>query len=89
MPPVGESDAGVFDLSFDAFARQLAEYASGADRGAKTGERNFLPFIPWMASRGDVVAVPCTATEETIGVNTPGELELVERLLKERHGADG
>ena len=89
MPETGESDAGVFDLSLDAFLNQLPEYASVANEGMRTGERNFLPFIPWMSSRGAVAAVPCTAIEETVGVNTPDELALIERLLEERDRVNG
>ena len=51
---------------------------------AGTGERNFLPFIPWIAARAPVVTFPCTDEREAIGVNTPEELALVEEYLKER-----
>lgn len=88
MPAVGESDAGVFDLSLHAFQRCLPEYARGVEVGAGTGERNFLPFIPWLAAKAEVVTVPCTTIEETIGVNTLEDLAVVESYLKARSGAD-
>ena len=84
MPAAGESDAGVFDLSRDAYMRLLPQYARGVETGAGTGERNFLPFIPWLAARSQVVSVPCTSVEETVGVNTPGELQQVEQYLRDR-----
>lgn len=88
MPGVGESDAGVFDLSRDAFERLLPAYARDVEAGAGTGERNFLPFVAWLAARAPVVAVPCTDPEETVGVNTPDERARVERYLSRRPAAD-
>ena len=89
MPDIGESDAGVFDLSFRAYNELLSEFASEGGLGAGTGERNFLPFVPWLAAREQVVSIPCTSVEETIGVNTPEELAHVERYLAQRSIADG
>ncbi len=48
MPDVGESDAGLFSLSRDAFLTQLPAYAVSLETGTGTGERNLLPFIPWI-----------------------------------------
>lgn len=88
MPVSGESDAGVFDLSRRAYLELLPAFAQTRDVGAGTGERNFLPFIPWLAAREPVVTVACTSIEETVGVNTRDELALVERYLTERTAAD-
>lgn len=88
MPAVGESDAGVFDLSSHAFQQRLPEFAGEVPLGAGTGERNFLPFIPWLAARDEVLTVPCTTVEETIGVNTAADLAVVESYLKRRTGID-
>lgn len=84
MPAEGESDAGLFDLSRDAFLSWLPEYASTAAADEGTGERNFLPFIPWVARRAAVRTFPCLHPEEAIGVNTPQELALIERYLQGR-----
>ena len=89
MPPVGESDAGVFDLSLRTYLELLPQYAREVEQGGQTGERNFLPFIAWVSGRAEVVTFPCTAAEEAIGVNTPGELAIVERYLRERSARDG
>lgn len=83
MPDPGESDAGVFDLSLDAYERLLPEYAREVETGAATGERNFLPFVAWLSARADVITVPCTDPEESVGVNTPDELHRVERNLRQ------
>jgi bifunctional N-acetylglucosamine-1-phosphate-uridyltransferase/glucosamine-1-phosphate-acetyltransferase GlmU-like protein len=82
MPPEGESDAGVFDLSLGAYLDHLLEYERDVERGSATGERNFLPFVPWLSARAIVRTVRCTDPAEAIGVNTPGELQAVEAYLR-------
>lgn len=84
MPKVGESDMGLFSLSRQAFVDHLQHYASAAPIGEGTGERNFLPFIPWAESRGGVVTFPCVELEESTGVNTPEELAFIEQYLQTR-----
>lgn len=84
MPPIGESDMGLFSLSRDAFLTLLPEFAASADAGGTTGERNFLPFIPWVAARREVLTFPCVDEMEAVGVNTPEDLQLVERYLSAR-----
>jgi len=84
MPDVGESDAGLFSFSRDAFLTQLPAYAVALETGAGTGERNLLPFIPWIAERGDVVVFPCLEDIESVGINTPEELREVEAHLARR-----
>ena len=54
MPEKGESDMGVFSLSAGVAFRELVRFAATAIPTGATGERNFLPFIPWLAQRGDV-----------------------------------
>jgi bifunctional N-acetylglucosamine-1-phosphate-uridyltransferase/glucosamine-1-phosphate-acetyltransferase GlmU-like protein len=88
MPAVGESDAGVFDLSLNAYVDLLPQYAREADRSNSTGERNFLPFIAWLSSRASVKTFPCIDAEEAIGVNTPDDLARVERYLRNRSDHD-
>ena len=85
MPPQGESDMGLFALSRAAFLSQLPTYATDVAPGRGTGERNFLPFIPWIASSGTVVTIPATDPLEALGINTPEDLAAVERWLRERH----
>ena len=84
MPARGETDAGLFALSGDAYLRDLPRYAGEpAALGARTGERNFLPILAWFEGRGGVAAVPC-GEDETMGVNTPADLARVERDLSQR-----
>jgi CTP:molybdopterin cytidylyltransferase MocA len=82
MPDKGESDMGVFALSAEAFDRDLESYARDVVRGRETGERNFVPFVPWIASRATVVTVACTDPREAIGINTPEDLAAVEHWLR-------
>jgi bifunctional UDP-N-acetylglucosamine pyrophosphorylase/glucosamine-1-phosphate N-acetyltransferase len=85
MPDAGESDVGLFSLSRDAYLRDLVEFGGEARHAAGTGERNFLPFIPWLSGRGaDVRTCPCRDEREAVGVNTAGDLRDVERYLTER-----
>jgi bifunctional UDP-N-acetylglucosamine pyrophosphorylase/glucosamine-1-phosphate N-acetyltransferase len=84
MPDVGESDAGLFDLSRDAFSRLLPQFAEDVEPAAATGERNFLPFVAWLSARAPVVTFPCTEPEEAIGVNTPEDLARLEAHLRGR-----
>lgn len=84
MPDIGETDAGLFDLSLGAYLHDLPSYAASPEIGAKTGERNFVPFVSWMSARGPVVTVACSSPEEAVGVNTPDELERIEAHLRAR-----
>jgi bifunctional UDP-N-acetylglucosamine pyrophosphorylase/glucosamine-1-phosphate N-acetyltransferase len=81
MPDRGETDMGLFDLSLEAYLRQLPVFARDASTSGGTGERNFLPFIPWLATRASVATIPGTAPIETVGINTPEELAAVEAHL--------
>ena len=84
MPAVGESDAGCFDLSRRAFLEELPGYATSVAPGSATGERNLLPFIPWLAGQRTVGTFPCLHEVEAIGINTPDELRVVEHALSAR-----
>lgn len=85
MPETGTSDSGLFSLSREAFEQWLPAFARAAQTGAKTGERNFLPFLPWLASRAGVRTFEIAA-DEAQGVNTPQDLAAVERRLRSSSG---
>lgn len=84
MPEGGESDAGLFSLSREAYLDLLPQFAAEPVTGRSTGERNFLPFIPWVTRCGAVLTFPCTEPAEAVGVNTPEDLAAVERTLQRR-----
>jgi bifunctional N-acetylglucosamine-1-phosphate-uridyltransferase/glucosamine-1-phosphate-acetyltransferase GlmU-like protein len=81
MPPVGESDMGLFAMSAQAFTEWLPRYADVVVAGTRTGERNFLPFIAWTDQRARVETFPCEDPIEAVGINTPDDLARVERYL--------
>jgi bifunctional N-acetylglucosamine-1-phosphate-uridyltransferase/glucosamine-1-phosphate-acetyltransferase GlmU-like protein len=82
MPDVGESDMGLFALSSASYSDRLPQYARSVEIGRATGERNFLPFIPWLARTETVTTFPAESAMEAVGVNTPEELALVEQYLR-------
>ncbi len=86
VPPEGESEMGLFSLSREAFLADLPAFdrESRSAVGTATGERNFLPFIPWLAARRRVVTFACRDEIESVGVNTPEELALVDAALRAR-----
>ena len=84
MPATGESDMGLFSLSTEAARDRLPAFAAQAAASAGTGERNFLPFIPWLASTQSVRTFPATDPIEAVGVNTPAERARVEAFLASR-----
>lgn len=81
MPSRGEGDVGLFDLSLDAYLEDLAVFAREAEPSASTRERNFLPFIPWLAARRPVETIAAVSAIEAVGVNTPEELAAIEAHL--------
>ena len=85
MPERGESDAGFFSLSRAAFLEQLPAFARASGRGQGTGERNFLPFLPWLNLQASSSAVETTVLEaaiEACGINTPDDLAMAESHLR-------
>ena len=87
MPEVGESDMGLFSTSAETYFESLVEFGRRARTGAATGERNFLPFIPWLSARGAAVRTfSCEDEREAVGINTPADLQAVELYLLERDG---
>lgn len=84
MPETGESDMGLFSLSAVAARDRLRRFAAGAAASAGTGERNFLPFIPWLAATEEVRTFPASDPVEAVGVNTPDDRARVEAFLASR-----
>jgi bifunctional N-acetylglucosamine-1-phosphate-uridyltransferase/glucosamine-1-phosphate-acetyltransferase GlmU-like protein len=83
MPARGETDMGLFDLSLDAYLGELARFTREAAPSTWTGERNFLPFIPWLASRQAVETIRGVSAMEVLGINTPDDLAAMEAHLLE------
>jgi bifunctional N-acetylglucosamine-1-phosphate-uridyltransferase/glucosamine-1-phosphate-acetyltransferase GlmU-like protein len=84
MPATGESDVGLFSLSAEAARDRLRVFSAAAPASPNTGERNFLPFIPWLAATEVVRTFPASHPIEAVGVNTPGDRVQVEAFLAGR-----
>ena len=82
MPETGESDMGLFGLSSSAYFERLPAYSADVEIGSGTGERNFLPFIPWLAGIDTVATFPAETPIEAVGINTPEDLARVEAYLR-------
>ncbi len=82
MPETGESDIGLFALSAQTYFDRLPAYAHEVEIGQATGERNFLPFIPWLARTETVTTFPAENPMEAVGINTAQDLALVEQYLR-------
>jgi molybdopterin-guanine dinucleotide biosynthesis protein A len=82
MPAMGESDIGLFAMRANVYLTDLARYAGSAQLGGRTGERNFLPFIPWLAAQSPVSSFPAADPMEAVGINTPEDLDRVATYLK-------
>jgi bifunctional UDP-N-acetylglucosamine pyrophosphorylase / glucosamine-1-phosphate N-acetyltransferase len=78
MPEVGESDVGLFCLSAAAYHDLLPQFARIGEAGSVTSERNFLPFIPWLGGRAEVRTFPARDEIESLGVNTPEDVQRLE-----------
>jgi hypothetical protein len=81
LPDPGESDMGLFSLSGSAYLELLPQFAAEAVTGHATRERNFLPFIPWVAGRTGVVTFPALHVIESVGINDATDLRRVEAHL--------
>jgi CTP:molybdopterin cytidylyltransferase MocA len=73
--PGGLSDIGVFVLSTQGLYDEWGRYLRTAIVGAKTGEVNFLPFLPFLSLSGwPVTVVEMPDSGEARGINTPDDL---------------
>ncbi|WP_311931809.1 NTP transferase domain-containing protein [Microbispora sp. H11081] len=79
--PGGLSDVGVFCLSTDGLHEAWTRYLDEAAVGARTGEVNFLPFLPYLSRERawPLTVVPVTDPDEARGVNTAGDLAFARR----------
>jgi bifunctional N-acetylglucosamine-1-phosphate-uridyltransferase/glucosamine-1-phosphate-acetyltransferase GlmU-like protein len=84
MPVTGESDMGLFSLSAAAARDKLQVFSAAAAASPNTGERNFLPFIPWLAATDVVRTFPASHSIEAVGINTPEDRARVEAFLASR-----
>ncbi len=79
--PGGLSDVGVFCLDTEGLREEWTRYLGEAAAGARTGEVNFLPFLPYLSAERNwpLTVVPVTDPDEARGVNTADDLEFARR----------
>jgi hypothetical protein len=87
MPARGEADLGLFDMALDVYLQDLLAFARETQPASATGERNFLPFVPWLAARASVETIAGISPMEAVGINTPQDLAVVQAYLASQdHG---
>jgi len=88
MPSQGESDTGFFCFRTEILRSLLTGMRRDEDTlGARTGEFNLLPVIPFAAAAGLRVLTPqLMEIEETIGINSPADASRIEPFLRRLHG---
>jgi beta-phosphoglucomutase len=89
MPAEGESDTGFFCFRSQAL-RDLLERGRRIREahGRKTGEFNLLPLIGLAGpEQGAVITPRLMQTEETVGINSPEDVPIVEQFLLRCRGS--
>jgi bifunctional UDP-N-acetylglucosamine pyrophosphorylase/glucosamine-1-phosphate N-acetyltransferase len=82
--PNGFSDVGTFLLGTQGLAAAWDDYLLKAGRGCRTGEVNFLPFLPFLSARGwTVTHVEVADPTEARGINTPEDLSFFRERYKD------
>lgn len=78
----GFSDVGTFCLSVDGLVDCWQKYLAAGQRGARTKEINFLPFLPYLSmdEGWNVSSVLVRDPQEARGINTPEDLAFFSRL---------
>lgn len=83
LPSTGVGDAGLFSLPASGLVSALEEFRAQTQPGARTGEYNFLPVLPWLAKETAVHTFEIPA-EDAHGINTPADLANAETVLRSR-----
>jgi bifunctional N-acetylglucosamine-1-phosphate-uridyltransferase/glucosamine-1-phosphate-acetyltransferase GlmU-like protein len=84
--PNGFSDVGTFLLGTDGLKAQWEEFLNrthGGLKGTRTGEINFLPFLPFLAAQGwAIMPLEVADATEARGINTQEDLAFFQNLYK-------
>lgn len=79
--PDGYSDVGTFLLTTQGLEKYWQDYLATAPRGGRTGEINFLPFLPFLSARGWTIRpLEVADATEARGINTPDDLAFFRDL---------
>jgi bifunctional UDP-N-acetylglucosamine pyrophosphorylase/glucosamine-1-phosphate N-acetyltransferase len=81
--PNGFSDVGTFLLNTNGLKLAWETYLAHATQGGRTGEINFLPFLPFLSAQGwNVTPLEVVDATEARGINTPQDLEFFRQLFR-------
>jgi len=79
--PNGFSDVGTFLLSTPGLKTAWGGYLSAVPRGSRTGEINFLPFLPFLSAQGwTLTPLEVADATEARGINTKDDLAFFQSL---------
>jgi bifunctional N-acetylglucosamine-1-phosphate-uridyltransferase/glucosamine-1-phosphate-acetyltransferase GlmU-like protein len=89
MPAEGESDTGFFCFRSQALGDLLERGRQvGEAKGKRTGELNLLPLIAAAGQQPGAVITPrLMRMEETVGINSPEDVPIVEEFLLRAGGS--
>lgn len=77
-----ESDSGLFAFHVETL-RKILLASQMEKKGAHTGEFNLLPLLPkFEIHNGAVASVRLDAVYESLGINTPADLQQAENILR-------
>ncbi len=83
--PGGFGDVGTFLLNTEGLRRSWDDYLAAAAPGAATGEINFLPFLPFLASCDwSITPLAVADATEARGINTPEDLAFFRNIYGNR-----
>ena len=86
LPSIGFSDIGVFLIKTENLIKEWHTYLENKiTMGNATNEINFLPFLLFLSQSGKSLNFPMVDDPfESIGMNTPSELEKLRNILEDR-----
>lgn len=88
--PNGLSDVGVFALSTRGLAAAWEAYQNHGQRGTRTDELNFLPFLSYLSAScaWQTQWFEIEDVRESRGINTPEDLAFFQQLLASQQWTD-
>ena len=81
--PNGFSDVGTFLLGTRGLKPAWEDFLASGPKGDRTGEINFLPFLPYLSAQGwTIMPLEVADATEARGINTKDDLAFFQSLYK-------